>query len=53
MLRMPLHRAITLAYGMTSFAWWQSLVHDQGLAPAAAEEETIVLLETALFRCEP
>jgi AcrR family transcriptional regulator len=45
----PLERAIAITYGLTSFAAWQTLVEEQGLTPAQAENEVAEFLVEALF----
>lgn len=48
-LCVPLERAITLTYGLTSFSAWQTFVEEQGLSPAQAEREVAEFLVEALF----
>jgi AcrR family transcriptional regulator len=50
LLCVPLGRAITMTYTLTSFSAWQTLVEEQGLSPQEAEREVTEFLCQALFR---
>jgi AcrR family transcriptional regulator len=50
LLRLPLPRAVALAYTLTSFASWQNLVEEMGLAPSEVPGELSEMLLAALFR---
>ncbi|MCS6801925.1 MAG: TetR/AcrR family transcriptional regulator [Chloroflexota bacterium] len=48
-LCLPLARAITITYSLTSFSAWQTLVEEQGLSPQCAEHEVAEFLVSTLF----